>query len=172
MKVFNAMGLFALATCLGSAQTRPALSTPAQEATCRDTDALRAAQHIVDTWISGYNQGNPARVAALYAPDAYYLTQHYITGIVHGRPRIQAYIKLGVDAGYRIDSIRILHVTCSADFMYVITRYRSTNAGRKDMGVNLVVARKTPRGWRIVAHEAAVPDPATAVPHLRVPASR
>jgi ketosteroid isomerase-like protein len=138
---------------------------------CTDESDLRAAQHIVATWIEGYNGGNAARVAALYTRDAYYLTQHYVTGIVHGRAGIQAYVQRGVDAGYHIDSIRIVHVGCARDFMYVITRYESTNAGQKAFGINLVVTRKTSKGWRIVAHEAAVPDPATAVQNLNVPGS-
>jgi len=156
-----------------TAQTRP-VPMPAthQDADCRDAASLAAAQRIIDTWIDGYNSGDPDRVADLYTPDAYYLTQHYITGIIHGRARIRAYVKLGVDARYHIDSIRIVHVTCAGDFIAVITRYQSTNAGKKDFGVNLVVARKTAQGWRIVAHEAAVPDPATAVQHLDVPAAR
>ena len=43
---------------------------------------------------------------------------------------------------------------------YAIDRYESTNAGQKAFGVNLVVLKKTGRKWMIVAHEAAVPDPA------------
>jgi hypothetical protein len=54
----------------------------------------------------------------------------------------------------------------SAD-AYVITGYRSTNAGRNDIGVNLVILRKSKDQWMIVAHAAAVPDPATAVQSLR-----
>lgn len=139
------------------------------ERACTDTAATRAAQQIVDTWKEGYNSGDAARVAALYTEDAYYLTQHFARGIVHGRARIQAYVQRGVDAHYHIDDITILHIGCSGDFMYVITRYESTNAGQKAFGVNLVLTRKTPRGWRILAHEAAVPDPATAVKELDVP---
>jgi len=138
---------------------------------CADAGALRAAQQIVDTWKEGYNGGDAARVAALYTEDAYYLTQHFAAGIVHGRAGIQAYVQRGVDAKYHIDSIKIVHVGCAGDFMYVITRYESTNAGQKAFGVNLVVAGRSGNGWRIVAHEAAVPDPATAIQHLDIPDS-
>ena len=138
---------------------------------CADAGALRAAQQIVDAWEEGYNGGDAARVAALYAEDAYYLTQHFATGIVHGRAGIQAYVQRGVDAKYHIDSIKIVHVGCAGEFMYVITRYESTNAGQKAFGVNLVVAGKTENVWRIVAHEAAVPDPATAIQQLDIPRS-
>jgi len=154
---------------MASAQTGASSSAGAAASACADAGAVRAAQQIVDTWIAGYNGGDAARVAALYTEDAFYLTQHFATGIVHGRAGIQAYVQRGVDAKYHIDSIKIVHVGCAGDFMYVITRYESTNAGQKAFGVNLVVAGKTGKGWRIVAHEAAVPDSATATQHLDIP---
>lgn len=140
-----------------------------QAGTCNDPAAVQAAQQIVDAWKDGYNGGDPARVAGLYSADAYYLTQHFATGIIHGRDAIQAYVKLGVDAKYHIDALRILTVGCTAEMMYVVTRYDATNAGQTAFGVNLVVLRKDAQRWLIVAHEAAVPDPATAVQHLDLP---
>jgi uncharacterized protein (TIGR02246 family) len=168
VKTFLAFCMIVFGSAIAFAQQQSDLTT---ERACKDKSAQRAAQNIVNTWIDGYNSGDAARVAALYVQDAYYLTQHYVTGIVQGRDRIQAYVQLGVDAHYHIDSIRILHVACDGGFMYVITRYEANNGGRKDFGVNLVVARKTRQGWRIAAHEAAVPDPATAVQQLDVPAN-
>ena len=138
---------------------------------CANPEAHQIAQQMVDTWKAAYNAGDAARVAALYADDADYLTQHFVTGVVHGRAQIQAYVQRGVDAHFQIDSIQILSIGCVPELMYVVDRYQSTNAGQKAMGVNLVVARRTPAGWRIVAHEAAVPDPATAVQRLDVPAT-
>ncbi|MDE3188842.1 MAG: hypothetical protein KGM96_15120 [Acidobacteriota bacterium] len=70
---------------------------------------------------------------------------------------------------YHIDSIKIVHVGRAGNFIYVIARYESTKGGQKAFGVNLVVAGKTANGWRIVVHEAVVPDPATAVHHLDIP---
>lgn len=137
-------------------------------AACNDPMAVQAAHQIVETWMNAYNQGDPARVAALYSADAYYLTQHFATGIVQGRDAIQAYVKRGVDAGYRINSLRILAVGCEAEMMYVVTRYDATNAGQATFGVNLVVLRKRGPKWLIVAHEAAVPDPA-AIQTLDLP---
>jgi ketosteroid isomerase-like protein len=79
---------------------------------------------------------------------------------------VQAYVQRGIDARYRIDSIETLSTVCSGDFAYVITRYRSTSGNQKAMGVNLVVMRKIEGKWLIVAHESAVPDPATAIQSL------
>lgn len=129
----------------------------------------RALREIPERWKAGYNAGQASQVSALYSDDAYYLTQHYVTGVIQGRADIQAYVQRGIDAKYRIDSIEVLGTECSGDFAYSITRYRSTNAGRNDMGVNLVILRKIKNQWLIVAHEAAVPDPATAVQRLREP---
>jgi ketosteroid isomerase-like protein len=129
------------------------------------------AQLVVDTWRDDYNGGNFEGVAALYEPDAYYLTQHFATGVVHGRESIKAYVKRGVDAGYKINSLFILTVGCSGEMMYVVTRYDATNAGQKVFGVNLVVLKQEGTRWLIAAHEAAVPDPATAIQDLNIPAS-
>lgn len=124
-------------------------------------------REIPERWKTAYNHGDAAGVAALYSEDAYYLTQHFISGVLHGRSEIQAYVQKGVDAKYHIDSIEVLATQCSGDLAYAITRYKSTNAGRNDIGVNLVVLRKREGHWWIVAHEAAVPDPASAVRSLK-----
>jgi ketosteroid isomerase-like protein len=128
-----------------------------------------ALHQIAELWKDGYNHGNAAQVAALYSQDATYLTQHFITGMLHGRANIQAYVQRGIDAGYHIDSIQILATGCSGNLAYTVGRYEATNGGQKAMGVNLVVARRVKGKWLIIAHEAAVPDPATAIQHLDTP---
>ena len=126
---------------------------------CSAADA--AALHgMIDRWKDGYNGGRAAEVAALYREDAVYLTQHFSGGIVSGRAQIQAYVQRGVDARYHVDTITLLKMECAGDMAYVIDRYESTNADQKAMGVNLVVSRKEHGQWHIVAHEAAVPEPA------------
>jgi uncharacterized protein (TIGR02246 family) len=142
-------------------------SFPATQCSVPSDD--RAIRDIPERWKAAYNAGQASQVSALYSDDAYYLTQHFVTGIIHGRSEIQAYVQRGIDAKYRIDAIEVLATQCSGDFAYAITRYRSTNAGINDIGVNLVVLRKKKNQWLIVAHEAAVPDPATAVQGLREP---
>jgi uncharacterized protein (TIGR02246 family) len=141
-------------------------AAPPEPRTCTDQAAL---DQIAAQWKSAYNRGDSAQVAALYTDDAYYLTQHFVTGIVHGRPAIQAYVQNGVDAHYRVDSIRVIAMECFGDFAYTITRYESTNGGVKATGVNLVVLRRLAGAWKIVAHEAAVPDPASAIQRLNAP---
>ena len=144
----------------------------AQEQQCAIASVNQAIGDIIENWKNGYNSGNPEKVAALYAPDATYLTQHFVTGVVHGRPAIRAYVKKGTDAHYRIEAIKLLASDCSGEFAYALTRYESTSADQKAFGVNLVVLQKVEGKWLIVAHESAVPDPATAIQSLEVPTER
>ena len=142
------------------------LAVPPQTRSCTDQSAL---DQIAAQWESAYNEGDATKVAALYTDDAYYLTQHFVTGIVHGRAAIRAYVQNGVDAHYRVDSIKVIAMECFGDFAYTITRYESTNGDAKATGVNLVVLRRLAGVWKIVAHEAAVPDPAIAIQRLNAP---
>jgi len=150
-----------------SGRGKAAPTAPA--ASCRVAEDDIALREIPEMWKQNYNAGNAAAVVALYTPDAVYLTQHYVSGIVAGRAPIQAYVQRGVDAGYKVDRIEVVRTDCSGDMAYVVDRYTATNAGQQAMGVNLVVLRKVRSEWKIVAHEAAVPDPATAVQNLDLP---
>ena len=120
----------------------------------------------MEGWKNGYNSGDPEKVASLYSDDATYLTQHFVSGVVHGRPAIKAYVKKGTDAHYKIDTIKLLASDCSSEFAYAITRYEAVNGDQKAFGLNLVVLQKKHDRWLIVAHESAVPDPATAIQSL------
>ena len=171
-KVKKILFLSAVLVCTISAQLQenPANAEVAAAAqnSCTDSSDAKAIRRIAVQWKNGYNSGDAASVASLYAEGADYLTQHFITGIIHGRAAIQAYVQRGVDARYHIDSIQIVSMACSGDMAYTVGRYESSNAGQKAMGVNLVVVRKINGRWLIVAHEAAVPDPATAVRYLDI----
>jgi len=145
------------------ASEKPAVKTSHD---CSNAGEQKAIEQIAQEWKEGYNSRNATQVGSLYDANAYYLTQHFATGIVHGRADIQAYVQRGIDAGYHIDSIAILQTTCSGNFAYTVGRYDATNAGQKVFGVNLVVLRKTGGRWLIVAHEAAVPDATTAIQEL------
>jgi hypothetical protein len=70
---------------------------------------------------------------------------------------------------YMIDSIKVLASDCSRNFAYAITRYDAMNGKERTFGVNLVVLRKIKGEWLIVAHEAAVPDPSSAIQSLDLP---
>jgi uncharacterized protein (TIGR02246 family) len=159
--------LMLIAVCSTVAFTQPSKASQACSA-----DDRRALEQIAPRWMDGYNRGDAAAVGALYAPDAYYLTQHFATGIVHGREMIQAYVQKGVDARYHVDKIDVMLTECSGDFAYTIDRYESTNGGEKAFGLNVVVLKKIDGKWKIVAHESAVPDTSTAIQSLEKPTVR
>ncbi len=167
---FWVLSMLLLGTSLAISQTKPSNSSGGTVADtgCSAADE-KALRHVSEVWRDGYNSGNAAQVAALYAPGAYYLTQHFVTGIVHPRERIQAYVQRGIDARYHLDAIEIVELACSGNLAYTVGRYESTNGGQKAMGVNIVVLKKIEGQWLIVAHESAVPDPATAVQSLNPP---
>ena len=149
----------------GDAGTDRVRQTPCSS---EDEGALR---QISELWREGYNNGDAAKVASLYTEDAYYLTQHFVAGVVHPRSQIQAYVQRGIDARYQVDRIDVVRMECLGDFAYTVTRYESTNAGKKAFGVNLVVLKRAGRKWMIAAHESAVPDPASAIQSLDPPAA-
>lgn len=151
--------------CAGMAFAQALPDHPQQ---CSDRATRATIASIAEAFKAGYNAGDPDRVAALYADDATYLTQHFLTGIVHGRRAIRAYVKNGTEAKYKIDSLTVLTSGCEHDFAWAITRYESTNGGQKAFGLNLVLIRKIKGKWLIVAHESAVPDPERAIPSLDV----
>ncbi|MCS7043518.1 MAG: hypothetical protein NZR01_12075, partial [Bryobacteraceae bacterium] len=64
----------------------------------------------------------------------------------------------GMRAGFRIRSIRVLSSGCSGSMAWTVGTYEAENAGARVSGVHLGVLRHGSRGWRIAAHESAVPD--------------
>lgn len=160
--------IFAACALLPAEDRVPNLPTENHCGVPADDAAIR---EIAERWKDGYNDGQAAGVASLYTEDAYYLTQHFATGIVHGRDAIQAYVQHGVNAKYHIDSIQTIALTCSGDFAYSVTRYESTNGGEKAFGVNIVVLKRISGRWLIVAHESAVPE-STAIQHLDIPGTK
>jgi ketosteroid isomerase-like protein len=151
---------------LAQTQSNPVPAPSDAQQHCSSPADDEALRQISRDWKDNYNRGNAAQVAALYSDDAYYLTQHFATGILHGRAAMQAYVQRGVDAHYHVDTIDVVMTEYHGDFAYTVTRYESTNAGQKAFGVNLVVLRKIGGKWFIVAHESAVPDPANAIKSL------
>ena len=180
---FLLLGIFLTFCATAFAQQKTQSTESPNSCPYTDDGAIR---HLADDFRDAYNRGDAAQVASLYTDRAYYLTQHYADGIIEGRKNIQAYVQRGVDAHYHIDSIEVEKTNCACstplpslearikgakparqcNFAYAIARYQSTNDGNKAMGVNLIVLRKVQGTWRIVAHESAVPDPATAIKKL------
>jgi hypothetical protein len=67
-------------------------SGPASSASvtqCSVASDDRAIRDIHERWKTAYNADQASQVAALYVEDAYYLTQHFVSGVIHGRADIQ-----------------------------------------------------------------------------------
>jgi len=114
-----------------------------------------AITDIAQKWMSFYNQGIAAQVAALYTEAGYYLSAHILA---HGRDAIQAYWERGIAAGGHIDFIRPLTVYHSGELGYYAGTYQATNAGVTVDGRILIVAKKINDNWFIAAHETVVRD--------------
>lgn len=155
-----------LAAAVAAVACTAALAQSSNAPRCQAPETEKALQAIAAEWKASYNGGDSARLARLYDENAWYLTQHFIDGAIHGRSAIRAYFDGGMRAGFRMDSIRILSSGCSGDLAWTVGTYESTNGGEKAFGVNLVVARRAGNQWLIVAHESAVPDPRTAMRRL------
>jgi uncharacterized protein (TIGR02246 family) len=168
VKYFFCLLCFFISITNAQEKTTSNPDTSVYSGSCNNHADEQAFREIIDRWKDGYNNGNAEKVTSLYTTDAYYLTQHFVTGIVKGHAAIKAYVQNGIDAKYHIDSIKILSMDCSDDFAYVITRYNSTNNGHEDFGVNIVVLKRMGGKWLIVAHESAVPDQATAIQQLNI----
>jgi ketosteroid isomerase-like protein len=141
-----------LAARAGSAavpESKPAVGTAAPTA---DEAALR---QVAEAWVTRYNAGRAAEVAALYTEDGYYLSAHILA---HGRPAIEAYWQRGIAAGGHLDFVRPLTVQCSGDLGYFVGTYQATNAGVTVDGRILIVATKVSGRWLMAAHETVVRD--------------
>src|SRR5271157_5796754 len=114
-----------------------------------------AIRQVSEDWIKFYNAGDPAKVAALYTDDGYYLSAHILA---HGRQEIEAYWERGIKAGGHIDFVKPLTVYYSGDLGYCAGNYQATNAGATVDGRILIVLRKVNGKWLMAAHETVVRD--------------
>ena len=145
----------ALLLAAPSAASSQAVETPRTAAADESNISHSAIVSIAEQWKTAYNSGDPARVAALYTDDGYYLSAHVLA---HGRTQIEAYWQKGILAGGRIDFIRALMVHASGGLGYAVGTYQATNAGVTVDGRVLLVFRRIDGRWLIAAHETVVRD--------------
>jgi len=126
-----------------------------QSSTSTDEQQIRQVPQL---WMDAYNHNQAGKAAALYADDAYYVSQHVRSGIIQGREAIKANIQRGIDGGGHVDSIEILTAFIEGDLAYSVGTYHATNAGQKVTGRNIVVMKKIGGKWLIVAHTSVVPE--------------
>jgi uncharacterized protein (TIGR02246 family) len=146
----------ALAFPLAAQASPDAVAEPGSSAgTAAPTADEAALRRIAEAWVTNYNAGNAAKVAALYTEDGYYLSAH---SLARGRKAIEAYWQRGITAGGHLDFVQPLTVVCSGDLGYFVGTYQATNAGITVDGRILIVARKIGGHWLMAAHETVVRD--------------
>lgn len=151
----NALGRPLRDVLLEAARALTAGQGPTPQETRVVSKADEAVRRVAEDWKAAYNSKDAAAVASLYAPDAYYVSAHVVA---QGRREIQAYFQRGIDAGGRIDDIRILASSHSGELAYTVGTYEATNGGQKVRGRNVVVLRNIGSKWLMVAHESVVAD--------------
>jgi ketosteroid isomerase-like protein len=107
-------------------------------------------------WMCAYNTGDSTTLAALYAPDADYISGHVRGLVTHGRDRVIANFQNGIRAGGHIDSISILSIQLSCDLATLLCRYEASNSGQKAVGRTLLVVKKSNNKWLITLHMTVV----------------
>ena len=117
-----------------------------------DDPSLR---RVAEDWKEAYNAGDAPRVAALYTENGQYLSAHVGA---RGREAIRAYFQRGIDAGGRIEAIRVLESRSDGTLAYATGTYEANNAGQKVDGRILLVLERCGDRWFIVAHEVVVRD--------------
>ena len=117
-----------------------------------DDPSLR---RVAEDWREAYNAGDAPRVAALYTEEGQYLSAHVGA---RGREAIRAYFQRGIDAGGRIEAIRVLESRSDGTLAYATGTYEANNAGQKVDGRILLVLEKCGDRWFIAAHEFVVRD--------------
>lgn len=148
--------LFFVALCIvvpvAGAQTVASKPEAQKQGMSAEEAALR---QIPEDWISFYNAGDAAKVAALYTDDGYYLSAHILA---HGRQAIEAYWERGIKAGGHMDFIKPLTIDYTGGLAYCAGIYQATNAGVTVDGRILIVLRKVNGKWLMAAHETVVRD--------------
>lgn len=120
-----------------------------------DSPAKREIVKIAEAWISRYNAGDAAGVAALYTDDGYYASAHILA---RGRNEIERYWSRGIAAGGHVDFIRPVEVYIEGNLGYLLGKYQATNAGVTVDGRIVIVAKRKEGRWQIAVHETVVRD--------------
>jgi ketosteroid isomerase-like protein len=127
---------------------------PGVDGTAAAAQDQAAVRDLPQAWMTHYNGGDAAKVASLYAEDAFYLSAHVLA---RGREQIREYWGRGIAAGGHVDRIEPIFVSVSGTLGYFVGRYEATNAGVTVDGRLLIVVRKED-GVCIAAHETVVRD--------------
>jgi len=111
---------------------------------------------LAQIWMRAYNDNDSTTFAALYTPDAEYISSHVQGLVAHERDRVIANFQRGIKSGGHIDSISVLSVQLSCDLATLLCRYEATNSGQKAIGRTLLLLKKLNGRWLIRIHMTVV----------------
>ena len=99
-----------------------------QAAPVSDPDAKQAASTISKAWDDAYNAGNPAAIAALFAPGGVYLTPGGT--MLKDRQQMATALAARIKAGWTKETIKVIEVHPIGDHVSSVVEYTILGAGR------------------------------------------
>jgi ketosteroid isomerase-like protein len=145
MKVIVFLLTIALFSSAAFSQSLLASKTLVGRSTSISDSTDRVTEHfneLAQMWMRAYNDNDSTTLAALYIPDADYISSHVQGLVAHGRDRVIANFQRGIKSGGHIDSVSILSIQLSCDPATLLCKYEATNSGQKAIGRNLLVVKK------------------------------
>ena len=128
-----------------------------QDSTQKDSlDLVKHFESRTTQWKDAYNSKDAYNLVPLYSPDAQYVSSHVAGLEAVGREKLIANFQNGMNMGGTIDSIEILRMETSCNLATLLCKYQATNAGVTVTGRNLLILKKTDKGWLIVIHMTVV----------------
>jgi ketosteroid isomerase-like protein len=150
---------FALLSSTAQSQSAPASSILVGGFNSSFDSTSTVVEHfneLAQIWMRAYDNDDSTILAALYSPDAEYVSSHVQGLVAHGRDRVIANFQRGIENGGHIDSISVLSVQLSCDLATLLCRYEATNSGQKAVGRTLLVVKKVNDAWLIILHMTVV----------------
>lgn len=89
---------------------------------------------LAQIWMHVYNNNDSTTLAALYTPDAEYISSHVQGLVAHGRDRVIANFQRGIERGGHIDFISVLSVQLSVIWQRSCVGTKLPIVGRKPLG--------------------------------------
>jgi len=115
-----------------------------------EATATEAATKITQAWDAAYNAGNPAGVAALFAPGFVFATPGGT--LLHDKAAIENAIAGRLKAGWTTEDITVIEAHPVGDAVWILTHYTiegsGPNAGKKIGGYAGQVLMREGSDWQ------------------------
>ncbi len=122
-----------------------------QAGAASETDAKQIAGKITGAWDDAYNSGNPAGIAALFAPDGLYLTPGGT--MLRDHQEMEKAIGARIKTGWTKESINVIEAHPVGDAVVALVDYAivgsGPNAGKQIGGYAMQWLTREGSNWRI-----------------------